>query len=91
MKGVRPWLVRWARRADTIDFPLLWLHWLAQYKYFFPHRTLFQLCPIVQQPGQAAVQGLSVCLWMCVSGCDAGQIVIYLQKKKRKKRGLKDC
>jgi hypothetical protein len=43
----------------------------AQYKHFFPHRTLFQfMCPIAQQPGQAVVQGrlsLHVCIRLAPS------------------------
>ncbi len=47
MKGVLPWLVRWACRADSRDFysALAALVGPVQ-NIFFPHRTLFQfLCP----------------------------------------------
>ncbi len=44
MKGVLPWMVYWARRADIRDFILpFWLLWPVQYKFFFPDRTLFHL------------------------------------------------
>jgi hypothetical protein len=46
MKGVPPWLVRWARRAGTRDFFLSCLGWPSQPSTFFPHRTLFLfMCP----------------------------------------------
>jgi hypothetical protein len=53
MKGVLPWLVRWALRAGTRDFcPAL--HY---FKSFFP---------IAQHAGQAVMPdrlSLNVCLW----------------------------
>jgi hypothetical protein len=56
MKGVPPWLVRWACRTGTptIDF-FLTVHYC---NFFFP---------IPQQAGQAVVLGrlsLSMCLWL---------------------------
>jgi hypothetical protein len=43
MKGVLPWLVRWARHAGTRDFyPGLAALVSPITKYFFPHHTLFQ-------------------------------------------------
>jgi hypothetical protein len=54
-----PWLVRWARRAGTIDFcpALAALVSTVYVKYCFSHRTLFHftvLVPIAQQPGHWA-------------------------------------
>ncbi len=48
LKVTLPWLARWARRAGTRDFyPALAALVTGQpsTKYFFPHRTLFHLCP----------------------------------------------
>jgi hypothetical protein len=48
MKGIFPWLVRWACRAVTRDFcsALTALVGPVRTKYFFPHRTLLKfLCP----------------------------------------------
>jgi hypothetical protein len=43
MKGVRPWLVRWARRVATRDFyPALAALVSPVQNIFFPHRALFQ-------------------------------------------------
>jgi hypothetical protein len=85
MKGVRPWLVRWARRADTIDFPLLWLHWLAQYKYFALTVHYFNCALSSSNLGRLS---LNVCLRL--STCDAGQIVIYVKKKREKKARIEE-
>jgi hypothetical protein len=47
MKGVLPWLVRWACRASTRDFcPCLGCSSRPSTIYLFPHRTLFHfICP----------------------------------------------
>jgi hypothetical protein len=90
MKGVHPWLVRWARRAGTIFFPLLWLLSLAHIIFLSPCTISIDVSPSPSKLGRQSCR--ATCLWMCVSGCDAGQIVIYLKKKKReKKRRLKNC
>ncbi len=42
MKGILPWLVRWARRAGTIVFcPALSALVYHVQNIIFPHRTLF--------------------------------------------------
>jgi len=42
MKGVRPWLVRWARRASTMDFcPALAVLVRPVQNIIFPTGTLF--------------------------------------------------
>jgi hypothetical protein len=63
MKGVLPWLVRWACRADTIDFcPALVIP--GQNIRFLAAHLFTLLVPIAQQPGHAVVLGgLSLCLW----------------------------
>jgi hypothetical protein len=47
MKGVLPWLVRWARRAGSRDFyPALAALVNLVKNIFFPHSTLLQfMCP----------------------------------------------
>ncbi len=72
MKGLLPWLVRWASRAGTRDFcssmtalvgPIQNIFFLAVY-YFNA------FVPIGQQAGQAAVLGhlsLRMCLWFMSS------------------------
>jgi hypothetical protein len=59
-----PWLVRWARRAGTIDFcpALAALLRQVQNIIFLAEHFYTILVPIAQQPGQAVVLGL------CVSG-----------------------
>jgi hypothetical protein len=58
MKKAIPWLVRWARSADTRDFVLPWKLWSASTKYFFLAANYFTLfVSIAQQPGQAVVPG----------------------------------
>jgi hypothetical protein len=53
MKVVLSWLV-----AMQEIFVLPWLLFLAQYKTFFPNRTLFQFIrSLSQQAGQAVVLG----------------------------------
>jgi hypothetical protein len=72
MKGILPWLVRWACLAGTRDFcsPLAAL--VGQVQNIFC--TLFRV-PIAQQPGQAAVLGglsLSMYLWSRVFKSEPG-------------------
>jgi hypothetical protein len=56
MKGVLPWLVCWACRADTRDFLCLGCSSRpAVQNMFFPTRIIF--APIARQAGQAAVLG----------------------------------
>ncbi len=60
MKGVLPWLVRWACRDGTREFCSASAALNGPVQNIFPHRTLFQfLCP--NRPadghGQAAVLG----------------------------------
>ncbi len=67
MKGVLPWLVRWARHAGTIDFyPALAALVNSVQNIFILTVHYFKLCvPFAQQPGKAVVQGrlsLNVCL-----------------------------
>ena len=71
MKGVLPWLVRWACRASTRDFyPALAALVGPVQKIFFSslQTILFHfICPIAQQAEQAVVLGrlsLSMCLWI---------------------------
>ncbi len=71
MIGVLPWLIRWARRAGTIDFsPALAALISPVQNIIFLTVHFFTLVPIAQQPRQAAVLvRLSLCLWtrqMCV-------------------------
>jgi hypothetical protein len=56
MKGVLPWLVRWTRRAGTIDF----CHALAA--LVSPVQNIIFLTSTFYSPGQAGVLGrLSLC------------------------------
>jgi hypothetical protein len=59
MKGVLPWLVRWARRAGTRDFyPALAALVSPVQNVFFLTVHCLNLCvSIAQQAGQAVVQG----------------------------------
>jgi hypothetical protein len=59
MKGVLPWLVRWARRADTGDFyPALAALVSPAQNIIFLTVYYFNLCVLIaQEPGQAVVQG----------------------------------
>ena len=63
MKGVLPWLVRWARlarRGGTRKLYPALAALVSPVQKFFPHHTLFQytVCvSIAQQPGQVVVQG----------------------------------
>jgi hypothetical protein len=63
MKGILPWLVRWAGRAVTIDFALVSS---VQNIIFLTAHYFTLLVPIAQQPVQADVPGrlsLNMCLW----------------------------
>ncbi len=63
MKGVLPWLVRWARRAVQEIVILPWLLWSALYKITEHYVTL--CVPIAK----AVVRSCrATCLWMFVSG-----------------------
>ncbi len=65
MKGVLPWLVRWALRAGTRALPALVGQ--VQKIFFLTVRYLKSFVPIAQQAGQAVVSGrlsLNVCLWL---------------------------
>ncbi len=60
MKGVLPWLVRWACRAGTRDFsPALTALLCPVQNIFFPHNVHYfnSFVPITQQAGQAVVLG----------------------------------
>jgi hypothetical protein len=50
MKGVTPWLVRWARRAGIRDFIL---PWPVQNNFFLTVHYLNLCVRIAQQPGHA--------------------------------------
>ncbi len=66
MKGVLPWLVRWACCAGTRNFGPALAALLAQYKIFFLHHISINLSPSPQQAGQAVVLGrlsFSMCPW----------------------------
>ncbi len=71
MKGVLPWLVRWASRADTRDFcsALAALVGPVQNTCFLTVHYLNSFAPIALQAGAgAAVQGrLSLGLCLCAS------------------------
>ncbi len=60
MEGFLPWLVRWARRAGTIDLVALLRQ--VQNIIVLTEHLYTLLVPIAKQPGQAVVLGL------CVSG-----------------------
>ncbi len=71
MKGVLPWLVRWACRAGTRDFCSALAALIGPLQnVFFPHRHYFNSFVIVaQKAGQAAVLGrlsLRLYLWYTV-------------------------
>jgi hypothetical protein len=56
MRGVLPWLVRWTRRASTVDFCLALAALISPVQSIILHFFTF-LVPIIQQPGQAGVLG----------------------------------
>ncbi len=67
MKGVLPWLVRWAHRAGTLNF----CHALAALmgpvqNIFFPRRTLFQFICLHRPPSWAGSHAGSP-VFLCVS------------------------
>jgi hypothetical protein len=53
MRGVLPWLVRWARRAGTRDLCAALFALVGPVQNFF---VLTSFVPISQQAGQAVVQ-----------------------------------
>jgi hypothetical protein len=65
MKRVLSWLVRWNRRASTVDICLAFDALISPVEniiFLTVHFFTF-LVPIIQQPGQAGVLGrLSLCL-----------------------------
>jgi hypothetical protein len=66
MIKVLPWLVRWTRRAGTIDFSPAWVVLVSPIlNIIFPITHFFTLLGLIaQQHGQAGVLGrLSLCLW----------------------------
>jgi hypothetical protein len=69
MKGVLPWLVRWARRDRTRDFYPALAALVGPIQHIFVltvHYFFNSFVPIAQQAWQAVVQGhlsLSLCLW----------------------------
>jgi hypothetical protein len=68
MKGVPPWLVRWACCADTRDFSsaLAALVGPGQNIFSSPYTISIPFGTIAQQAGQAAVLGcLSLSLCLC--------------------------
>jgi hypothetical protein len=93
MKGVLPWLVRWACRASTRDFcsALAALVGPVQ-KNFSPTVHYFNsFVPVAQQAGQAAMLGrlsLSMCLWSENSIVLAS---LYMYSLNRGKEGSKTC
>ncbi len=78
MKGVLPWLVRWACRASTRGFcsTLAAIVGLVQNICFLTVHYFSSFVPIVQQAGQAAVLGF-LSLSICVSGC--GLLTPFIQ------------
>jgi hypothetical protein len=82
MRGVLPWLVRWTRRAGTIDFclALAALDSTVQNIIFLIVHFFALFVPIAQLPGQAGVLGrLSLCLWVKWTGGG------YFSKKSKKR------
>jgi hypothetical protein len=68
MKGVLPWLFRWACRAGSRDFcpALAALVSLVQNIFFLAVHYFTSFVPIPKQAGQAVVPGrlyLNICLW----------------------------
>jgi hypothetical protein len=62
-----PWLVRWTRRAGTIDFCPALAALVSQVENIIFLITNFLLVNIAHQPGQAGVLGcLSLCLWIAI-------------------------
>jgi hypothetical protein len=69
MKGVLPWLVRWARRAGTGDFCSTFAALVSPVEniFFLTVHYFNYFVPIAQQAGQAAMLG-RLSLSMCLSG-----------------------
>jgi hypothetical protein len=71
LKGVLPWVVRWACRAGTRNFCPIWAALVGPVQnIFFLSVHYFNLFfPVAKQAGQAVVLGrLSDCLLVRVSG-----------------------
>jgi hypothetical protein len=88
MIDVLRWLVRWTRRASSIDFgpTLAALVSPVRNIIFLTGHFFTFLVPIAQQPGQAGVLGrLSLCLWFCFtiyySRCLQAVILVVLTLK----------
>jgi hypothetical protein len=87
MKGVLPWLVRWARRVGTRDFyPALAALVSPVQNFIFFTVNYFNLCVLIaQQPGQAVVQGrlsLNVCPF-CYSVAIGYQAQFAVESRRR--------
>ncbi len=68
IKGVLPWLACWACRAGTRDFCPAFAVLVAQYKIFFPNRTLFPfICPHRSATWAGSRAGSPTCLLVYVS------------------------
>jgi hypothetical protein len=67
VKGILPWLVRWAHRVGTRDFyPALAALVSPVHKYSFSHRTIFQfMCP--HRPATWAGSRAGPPIFECVS------------------------
>jgi hypothetical protein len=71
MKGVHPWLVRWATRDGTRDFSSAFAALVGQVQNicFLTAHYFTSFLPIARQAGQAVVPGrlsLSICLSICL-------------------------
>ena len=68
MKGVLPWLDRWACRGVTRDFcsSLAALVGLVQNIFFSPYTISFPLSPLPNKLGKLPCR--VACLFVCVSG-----------------------
>jgi hypothetical protein len=72
MKGVLPWLVRWARRASTRNFytTLAALACAVTHIFFSLPTVSINVSPIAHQSGQAVVQGrLSLNVFLRTERC----------------------
>jgi hypothetical protein len=89
IKGVLPWLVRWACRSGTIHFCSAFaaLFGPGQYNFFLTIHYFHSFVPIAQQAWQAAVLGrlsLSMCLWEELPLVDSNPV----QKQVERSGGL---
>jgi hypothetical protein len=84
MKGVLPWLVRWACRASKRDFCSALAALVGPVQNIFSSLYTIQFfVPIAQQVGQAAVLGrLSISIFLCVgpSGLRSANTNLQIQK-----------